>query len=292
MITGDPSFGPGHPRYELQKEAVEQFDVVYWGRGALSPDTKEDAYDVVTTQDPFYRGIVGMRLAKKMNIRLNVQVHADLNAQGFLKKRMAKKVLKKADSIRVVSEKIREQVEEIGVTAPITVLPVFVDTARFSSIERTPSDVPTILWIGRFESEKYPLRAISIHKEVWEHIPEVKLIMLGAGSLEDELKEVADNSISFPGHVDPVEYLETATVVLSTSRAESWGASIVEALAAGVPVVAPDVGIAKEAGAIVVPRDQLTDAVISVLKEKPVASLNIATYSKEEWIKKWQESLS
>lgn len=65
----------------------------------------------------------------------------------------------------------------------------------------------------------------------------------------------------------PAVFLETADVVLCTSLYESWGASIVEALAAGVPVVAPDVGVAKEAGATVVPRAQLAEAVVRVLEE-------------------------
>jgi hypothetical protein len=56
-------------------------------------------------------------------------------------------------------------------------------------------------------------------------------------------------------------------VVLGTlaSPGESWGASIVEALAE-VPGVAPDVGIAKEAGAIVVTRQDLAGTLCDVAK--------------------------
>ena len=71
------------------------------------------------------------------------------------------------------------------------------------------------------------------------------------------------------------------------------GASIVEALAAGVPVVAPDVGVAKEAGAIIASRDRLAEAVIEVLRSvRPVrGELKLSPLSKEEWTVAWKETL-
>jgi putative flippase GtrA len=48
---------------------------------------------------------------------------------------------------------------------------------------------------------------------------------------------------------DPASYYKTADCFLITSDYEGYGMTIVEALAAGCPVVSTDVGIAKEAGA-------------------------------------------
>jgi glycosyltransferase involved in cell wall biosynthesis len=80
-------------------------------------------------------------------------------------------------------------------------------------------------------------------------------------------------------------------VVLSTSQFEGYGAGIVEALAAGVPVVAPDVGIAREAGAIVVPREELAGAVMKVLEHGMKGELRIKPPDKEEWTRRWKETL-
>ena len=66
---------------------------------------------------------------------------------------------------------------------------------------------------------------------------------------------------------------------------------MIEALAAGVPVVSPDVGIAKEAGAIVVEREKLAKAVVGVLTSNVKGELKIPMLSKEEWARKWKESL-
>jgi len=292
-ITGDKSFKTGNPRFDLQAEVMEAFEALYWGPGALWASPEGNMFDVVTTQDPFFRGLVGLFLAKRFGARLNVQVHADLRAQSFIKRALARFVLRRADSIRVVSEKLKKQVERMGVPAPIFVLPIFVDVAPYRGLVHKSQPKKTIVWLGRFEEEKNPLRAIDVLKEVREGGVDAELIMLGEGSLRQKLFEKAAGlSVQFPGwQANLVPFFEMADVVLSTSRAESWGASIVEALAAGVPVVAPDVGIAREAGALVVPKKDLTKAVLEVLENPPQAILNIPLYSKEEWVAAWKQSL-
>jgi len=130
---------------------------------------------------------------------------------------------------------------------------------------------------------------------VLEKVPEVKMIMLGSGSLLEKVKGEAEDKklpVEFPGWQDTVPYLARASLVLSTSKAESWGASIVEALAAGVPVVAPDVGVTREAGAAVVPKEKLADAVFETLRTAPKVTLNIPVLSQQEWVIRWKENLA
>lgn len=299
MITGDRSFGPGHPRFELQKNAVEKLAVVYWGRGSLWPTLPAGSFDVVTAQDPFWRGLFAWYAARRIGASLNVQVHADLAGQSSIKRLLAHIVLCRADSVRVVSEKIKKQVERVGVRVPIAVLPVFVDVERFRNLKRQPQKKKkTIVWIGRFEEEKDPEEALSLFKIVRDAGIDASLVMLGAGSERELLLKSAHqleyrDDIEFPGWQDPLSYISMADVVISTSKYESWGASIVEALAAGVPVVAPDVGIAREAGAIVVDdQTDLAEAVINVLRSGAPGELAISLPTPEEWQKRWRETLS
>ena len=290
MITGDKRFGPGHPRFDAQAGAVERLEVIFWGRGALWPKVPQGPFDVVTVQDPFWRGLFAKRVARMLGARFNVQVHTDLAAQPRVRRVLASMVLRKATSVRVVSETIKKQVLRLGVRAPITVLPVFVELERFKAIVPVPHAQKTILWVGRFEYEKDPLRAL----EIIQTIPEATLVMLGSGSLEQKLRTVSGRlnlPVEFPGWHEPAGYLARADVVLSTSRHESWGQSIVEALAAGVPVVAPDVGIAREAGAVVVPRSDLGRAVAQVLASGTRGVLALSLPTKEAWAKEWAQSL-
>lgn len=292
MITGDKMFGPGHPRYDLQRSAVDRLEVIYFSRGNLFPKIPKGPFNVVTAQDPFIRGHLAFHLAWFLHAKLNIQVHTDLSAYSSLKRWWAGYNLRKADSVRVVSEKIKQQVLNLGVKVPVTVLPIYLDLESFRSIKRKQHEGKTILWIGRFEEEKNPRGAINILKEMRERGIDAKLIFLGSGSLEPTLQTLAEGlPVEFPGWHSPERYLETADLVLSTSLHESWGASTVEALAAGIPVVAPDVGVARKAGAIVVPRDKLADAVIDVVTSGTRGELKIKLLDKEEWTAAWRNAL-
>ena len=306
MITGDKNFKPGHPRYDLQAGAVEKLAVVYWGRGSASwrmwSKIPKGHFDVVTAQYPLWRGHLAAHLAWLLGAKLNLQVHTDLSALSSLLRWWAAFNLRKADSVRVVSEKIKQQVEHMHVRAKITLLPIFIDIERFRAIQHMPhllvqaGEQKTILWVGRFEAEKDPLHALSVLKKVREADVDTRLVLLGAGNLEKSLRAESvrlslTDSVEFPGWQDPVQYLAIADVMVCTSLHESWGASIIEALAAGVPVVAPDVGVAREAGAVVVPREQLVETVVDVLQKGTRGTLRLHMLSKEEWASAWVKTL-
>ncbi|MDP2594118.1 MAG: glycosyltransferase [bacterium] len=297
MITGDKNLLiPGteaNRRLELQRSQVEELAVVYWGRGSIWPNIPQGHFDVVTAQDPFWRGHFAEHVARVLGARLNLQVHTDLSALSWLVRHWASFNLRTADSIRVVSEKVKKEVESMGVKTPVHVLPIYIDVERFRSIQHKPQkNKKTILWIGRFEAEKDPSQAITILEKVRKGGIDAKLTMLGSGGMEQKLREqAADLPVEFPGWQDPVQHLEVVDVVLCTSKHESYGASIIEALAAGVPVVALDVGVAREAGAIVVPREQLTEAVADVLKKGTRGTLRLALPNALEWAHRWKETL-
>lgn len=301
MVTGDRNVlkrgTAAHARMELQKKQIEALDVVYWGRGAIfSPLLTEGSYDVITAQDPFWRGLVAWVVARRLKARLNIQVHADLMGQGFIRYALAQMVLGQADSIRAVSEKIKKQIERMRISAPVHVLPVFIDVSKFRNLEkkRHPKFAKTILWIGRLEREKDPAQALGVLEQARKRGADAGLIFLGSGSLEAPLRAQAKplgGYVEFAGWQDPAPYLAMADVVLSTSPHESYGASIVEALAAGVPVVSYDVGIAREAGARIASRGRLADAVVEVFQTGARGELKIPVLSEVAWAEAWQQTL-
>jgi len=302
MITGDRRIferdTEAHTRFKLQQGAVEELKAVFWGKGALvTPLLISGKFDVVTSQDPFWRGLVAWFLARRLGARLNIQVHTDFEAEARAKpirRILGQFILRHADSVRVVSEKIKRQIERYT-QVRIKILPVFLDLEKFRHGTRQEHPSKNILWVGRLEGEKNPLEAIAVLKKVRQAGIDAKLIMLGKGALENEVSRRAEGlRVEILGwKADPAPYLEVADVVLCTSKYESFGASIVEALAAGVPVVAPDVGVAREAGAIVVPRERLAETVIEMLQStRPIrGELKLKTLSREEWAKRWRETL-
>jgi glycosyltransferase involved in cell wall biosynthesis len=301
MISGDHNLAregtSARERFLLQKSAVEALELVLWPSQFFRPFFLKGKFDVVTSQDPFWRGLVAWVAAKRLHAKLNVQVHADLAAQSPVKHVLAQIVLKHADSVRVVSQKIREQVMRIS-DVPVSILPVYIDFARFTGLqkERHPKFIKTILWVGRFAAEKNPEAAITVLGELRSRGVDAGLVMLGEGPLQNALEKlVRDRDVAkyveFPGWQDPVKYLKYADVVLCTSQAESFGASIVEALAAGIPVISYDVGVAREAGAIIAAKDTLADKTREALETGSTAELKFPILRKEEWAEKWKQSL-
>jgi len=298
MITGDKNMlTPGtdaYARAELQRSQVEELKIVYWGRDSR-PRIKAEEYDVVTVQDPFWRGVIALRAARRAQAKLNVQVHTDLSAQGVFRRMLARFVLRRAHSVRVVSEKLKNYLETLNLKQ-VNVLPIYTDVSRYVGLKHESNQrfKKVILWLGRFEPEKDPMLALSILNNVRKEGIDAGLIMLGSGSLEGALRAQAkslDQYVEFPGWKDPTNYYAIADVVISTSMHESYGASIIEALAAKVPVVALDVGVAKEAGAVVVSRDSMASSVVKVLKEGLRGELKLNLLNKEEWAKKWLKTL-
>ena len=302
MISGDKNFmregTSAYERFMLQAAQVEKLELVVWPHQFFKPLLVRERFDVVTSQDPFWRGLVALMVAARSNAKLNIQVHADLHAQSKIKRLLAHFILRRADSVRVVSKRLEKEVADIT-SSPIFVLPVFIDVEQFRHIEKTRHlrFEKVILWIGRFEDEKDPLAALEVLRVVREAGVGAGLIMLGSGSLEHTLKAKATSlgiasHVEFAGWQDPLAYLKQADVVLCTSRAESYGASILEALAAGVAVVAPDVGVAREAGAIIAPKEQLAQKTIEVLQHGVKGSLAVSLPNAEAWAAQWKQSLT
>jgi len=301
MISGDKNIEregtSAHERFKLQAGVVEKLTLVVWPRDFFAPLFLRGPFDVVTSQDPFWRGLVALVAAKRLKVPLNVQLHADLSQQSIVKKIIAGMVLRRANSVRVVSEELQTRVVSMT-SAPVFVLPVFIDAARFAQLEKVPHSTfkKVILWIGRFEDEKDPLLALETLRVVRGAGIDAGLVMLGKGSLESALRAKSiqlglTKHVEFAGWQDPLPHLKKADVVLCTSRAESYGASIIEALAAGIPVVSPPVGVALKAGAIVAERAELPQKTIEVLHEGTKGKLQISLPTAQEWARQWKHTL-
>jgi len=232
--------------------------------------TKLPKPDIITVQDPFEVGLVALLLSRRFKVPLHVQVHTDAFAfsytlfspLNFVRTHLALYVLKKANGIRVVSEKIKGDIEvRMDVKCPLAVLPIYVDVERVrTAVHDAGLEVrfaafgTKVLVVARLEAEKNVALALHAFKE--SAPPDSCLIIVGQGREEAKLKVLCgklglDDRVFFEGTKDTTSYYKMADLILVTSRYEGYGMVIVEALAAGKPVLSTDVGIAREAGAIV-----------------------------------------
>lgn len=112
--------------------------------------------------------------------------------------------------------------------------------------------VPMFLSVGRYVEEKNQAAIIEAFADVRGDYPDAHLILVGWGPRHEALEDTARaygvaEAVTVAGKTSSVEsYYAAADVFVSASRTESFGIVLVEAMAAGLPVVGPDVRGARE----------------------------------------------
>ena len=126
-----------------------------------------------------------------------------------------------------------------------------IDVRRFTpGGPRRFAGSPVIGCIGRFSPEKGQADLLDAMPEIRRALPEARLVLVGYGDLEAELRRRAaplGEAVEFAGERDAAEVLGSFDLYVQPSRYESQGLAILEAMAAGVPVVATDVGGVRDA---------------------------------------------
>jgi len=317
MITGDRQLlvqgTEANRRLHLQVAQVGELKAVFWGRGALvSPLFTRGRFDIVTAQDPFWRGLAAWIIARRLNAKLQLQIHTNFLEPSFgqrsfgnrLRARLGKFLLRRADCVRVVSEPIARSLAPFHLSVPVSMLPVFIDidevrTAPAADLRAEYPQFSKILLVtARLEQEKNIDAIIREMPDILKVFPEAGLFIAGSGTQREILVKLAGtlgvaNNVVFLGfRTDIFSLYKAADVVLAaTATYEGYGASTVEALAAGCPVISDDVGIARQAGASIAPRGHYADAAIGVLRSGVRGELKLSLPDRDTWAKKWGESL-
>ena len=111
---------------------------------------------------------------------------------------------------------------------------------------------PTVIFVGRLEERKGLPRLLEAFKQVLTNI-DANLVVVGSGD-QRPYRELASslgimNRVVFTGYVDELslrKLYSICDVFASSSRLEGFGLTLVEAMAAGKPIVATKVGAIPE----------------------------------------------
>jgi N-acetylglucosaminyl-diphospho-decaprenol L-rhamnosyltransferase len=167
----------------------------------------------------------------------------------------------RADIVAVCSQCVAEDLDPDG-TLPTQLIPLGVDLTRF---QPPPTATPTtpatstaanpqqeVLVLGAIERWKRPDLALEAVARATARVPDLRLRLVGAPIGQDgqrllsELRTRAESEdlagrVEFTGPLpDPCTALHRAACLLHCADREPYGAVIAEALASGLPVVAPD----------------------------------------------------
>ncbi len=161
--------------------------------------------------------------------------------------RLLAKVTKK---IITVGEQVKKDLLEVGVGEPHQYISIPSEDQGLSFMSRDEArarlnihiDTRIVLWMARMAPVKNPSLAL----EVARLLPEVNFLMAGGGVLFDQMKDQAPPNVRLLSWVDAAEIIPAADIFLSTSLNEGIPYSLLEALSAGVPVVAVESGAVAE----------------------------------------------
>ncbi len=222
---------------------------------------------IVSSQDPFETGLVALFSKIFLKTKFQSQVHIDFfspyykkeSLKQFLQVLVGPFILKRADNIRVVSNKIKNYlISELKIKEDkVYVLPVFTDFdfIKRSEIKNNLKDKykysNVLLMASRLVKQKGILIGIKAFERILEKHPDSCLVIVGSGPEEREIKKyVKENNISnifFENWCEDIfSYMKTADLFLLPSLYEGWGLTVVESVVCGTPVVMTDVGCAGE----------------------------------------------
>ncbi len=202
-----------------------------------------------------------------------------------------------ADRITALSEPDLEQQVALRLSpaSKYVVVRNGIDCERFARPRsREFAGSPVIGAVGRFSEEKGHRYLLESLLQVRRSLPEARLVLVGYGALEGDLRGRAaslglDGGVTFAGERDSAEVLGSFDVFVQPSLYESQGIAILEAMAAGVPVVATDVGGVRDAvrdgdtGLLAGPADPeaLAEAIVRVVRDGEAAGQRAARAARD-----------
>jgi len=250
---------------------------------------REEGIDICHCQG-FLSGFLGFLFYKLKRIPYIITVQRLETKKGFLRKI----VYRNARMILVSSSAVKNYFKEIGVRE-IRIIPNGIDLKRFSGPERGNmrrklglSDEFAVMSVGRLEWRKGFEFLLKATKILGEKLGDTRLFVVGGGNLEESLEKMKENlglkeKVIFLGAVSREKipsYLSACDCFILSSVEEGFGIVILEAMAAGLPVVATKVGgildIIKdgENGVLVDSKspEQIAEAVLKIHSDKSFAN--------------------
>lgn len=289
--------------------------------------------DVIHINSEFLVGYFGLIYARHRKVASVFTFHTlwEEYVEGYIKfmpvypaKKIAKQLikfyLKRADVVITPTERIAQVVSDYNVSRPVRILPTGIPKItlpaknkqnkpffyRLNKIVPFVQKKHILLYVGRMVKEKNLDFLFSVLMEVKKSVPDTALVFVGGGAEFEPLKARAKKlkcswDICFAGYRNKDElayFYDISDVFVFPSKTETQGLVTIEAMMAGLPVVAigemgtVDVMQGDNGGFMVKDNvDEFSKRVISLLKDKELYKQK--SLEAEEWSKKWElESLT
>jgi len=215
-----------------------------------------------------YQSSLGYNMARKRKKPFVINTHGNLLAYKNFNMDLAsrlpyyvydlitlKRVVKKADMVIAATGQEYKEALEFGVKKEnLRVIPVGINIKDYEPVKKDPLML-NILFVGRISRNRNLepiIRAMKLLKDVKLTIVggEIKSSETSKTGYVDELKKLAHGlNIEFTGPKygkELINYYKKADIFVYTSFYENFGQTILEAGAAGLPIIATKVGVAND----------------------------------------------
>jgi len=148
------------------------------------------------------------------------------------------------------SESTKRELVEMGMPAEnITIFNYGINLEPYKYIAVEKSEKPLLCYLGRIKKYKHVEKIIEALPIVMKTIPDITLEIGGTGDNVPELEKLVKKlnltgKVKFLGFVTEkikLETLKRATLFVTMPEKEGWGITVIEANAAGTPVIGSDV---------------------------------------------------
>ncbi|MEN9558297.1 MAG: hypothetical protein RL141_666 [Candidatus Parcubacteria bacterium] len=214
---------------------------------------------ILTAQDPFIAGSIAFSLSRLLGVPYEIQEHGDYFSGAWAHEAVANRclifvglfILRRAEAVRVVSERIRDRLVQRGVSAGrIHVTPVIQEGLSVlleQTLHMWSSAAPTLVAPCRFVKQKGLEVLLHACAQLVKEGFSFRLRLIGEGPEGERIGVLArdlgvQDHVTFEPWSDSLSIWDGADLFVLSSHYEGWGRTIVEAMAAGVPVVTTDVG--------------------------------------------------
>ena len=245
--------------------------------------------DVIVAQSP-YEGLAAalVRLISRLlgrRVALVTEIHGDWEESPLLYRtvrfpRLYRKflmclsrwVLRRSDVVRAISSFTADKVCQIVAEKPIIVFPTYTDIELFltESGDSINPEEAMVLFVGALVYLKGVHRLLEAMAEVRRQQPQARLVIIGQGDYQVELKKQAEaldltEALEFVAPMSQValrDYMRRCRLLVLPSLSEGLGRVLIEAMACGRPVIGTRVGgipdlIQDGANGFLVPPDEV-----------------------------------
>ncbi|HEY9268325.1 MAG TPA: glycosyltransferase [Methylotenera sp.] len=232
------------------------------------PGLRRENYDLIHVHTPFVAHYLGLRLARELNVPCVETYHTffedylhhylpwipKLIARGIARA-ISKRQCNAVDAIVAPSAPMLSVLRAYGVKAAAEVIPTGLQEHSFKDADGKafrvkygiPLERPMLLFVGRVAFEKNISFLLEMTKVLTKQHPDALLVVAGQGPAEKSLHKLAadlglDHNIKFIGYLDRNTELnacyQAADIFVFSSKSETQGLVLLEAMAQGTPVVA------------------------------------------------------